>query len=541
MNFLYLDHWQPELGLNPRGAVLFRSNTTGLRGGAQTANFYNQYAAFLLGLTGEVGKSLQYEEMTTREWQHGLYFRDRWNASPQVTVDLGLRWEYYPIMYRRDRGLEGMDLNTLEVLIGGRGGIPRDVGLEPSKTHFAPRLGLVYRMNDETVFRAGYGITYNPMPWGRPLRGFYPLTISSSFFNSEPFGYYGTLEQGIPLVTGPDLTQGRIPLPNNYDMRFPEPGNIERGMIQSWNVTVERRLPFDIAVDVAYVGTRGDGGYADLDINASDTPGGGTASRPLFARFGRSLSLLQWGSRTKTRYHSLQVGVNRPFTKGLMLKGAYTLSRAQNETDDDGWAGLNWNGPSQLHRNFALAGYDRTHNFQMGFLYQLPWQSNGGYGSVARAIVSDWQLNGVFGAFSGTPFTVTADGAVLNMPGNQQVADLVGDVRKVGEIGASGVYYDRSAWAQPVGARFGNTERNQFRGPGGVNLDLSLFRSFPIGGQRRLEFRVQANNVTNTPKFANPTNSVVSGSFMQITGPLGGVGAPTYPERNVQIGFRFSF
>ena len=534
-NFLYLTHWQPELD-NPRGRFNFAGDATALRGGSQTGNFYNTYAAFLLGLVGTAAKSVQYEEMTTREWQHGLYFRDRWSVNPKLTLDLGVRWEYYPIMHRADRGLERVDLNTMEVLLGGRGGNPENVGLEASWDNFAPRLGAVYRLNDDTVFRTGYGVTYNPMPWGRPLRGFYPATIAASFFQNEPFGYWGTLDQGIPLIVGPDLNSGRFPLPASVDMRTPEPGNVDRGHIQSWNVAFERRLPLDVAVDVAYVGTAGNGGYADLDINAPIEIGSGNQGRPFFAEFGRNRDLKSWGQRLKTRYHALQIAVNRPFTRGLLLKGAYTLGHAKNMADEDGWTGLTFNTPSQYDRNFSNAGFDRRHNFQMGFLYQLPWQSNGGYGNVFSAIISDWQLNGTFGAFSGTPFTVTASGTVLNTPSNQQTADLVGDVSKVGEIGASGTYYNPDAWEQPQGVRFGNTGRNQFYGPGGVNLDLSIFRAFPLGGPRRLELRVEGFNITNTPKFGNPNGDRNSGNFMRILGTLNG-----YSERQFRLGLRFAF
>jgi Carboxypeptidase regulatory-like domain/TonB dependent receptor-like, beta-barrel len=539
-NFLYLTHWQPELD-NPRGRFDFATNSTALRGtGAQTGNFYNQYAAFLLGLVGTAAKSVQYEEMTTREWQHGFYFRDRWSASPKLTLDLGIRWEYYPIMHRADRGLERVDLNTLDVLLGGRGGNPKNVGLKAAKDNFAPRLGVVYRLNEQTVARSGFGVTYNPMPWGRPLRGFYPATIAASFFQNEPFSYNGLIDQGIPLITGPDLNSGRFPLPAEVDMRTPEPDNIDRGAIKSWNAAVERRLPMDVALDVAYVGTRGDGGYADLDINAPTEIGTGNAGRP-FASKGRFRDLKSWGERLKTRYHALQVAINRPFTRGLLIKGAYTLSKSKNMADDDGWVGLTFNTPSQVDRNFAPAGFDRRHNFQVGFLYQLPWQNRGGYSSAARAILGDWQLNGTFGAFSGTPFTVTASGAVVNTPSNQQTADLVGDVRKLGNIGAAGTYYDPAAWVQPQGVRFGNTGRNQFRGPGGVNLDLSLFRAFPLGQSRRLEFRFEGSNVTNTAKFGNPNNDRTSGNFMRILNVLGGAGSPTYPERQFRIGARFAF
>jgi hypothetical protein len=539
MNFLFLNHWQPEVD-NPRGRFQFSGNTTALRGsGAQTSNFYNQYASFLLGLVSNASKSVQNELLTGREWQHGLFVRDRWQMSSRLTLDLGLRWEYYPIMRRADRGIERVDLDTLEVLLGGRGGNPTNLGLTAGKDNFAPRVGAIFRLNESNVFRSGYGVTYNPLPWSRPMRGQYPLTIAADFQQNEPFSYYSRLEQGIPLIIGPDLNSGRFPLPPSVAMRTPIIGDIDRGTIQSWNVAYERRLPLDVAVDVAYVGSRGDGGYLSLDLNAPQTIGGGNQSRP-YARLGRFLALNSFESGLKTRYHSLQLAINRPFTNGLLMKGAYTLSKAENMADDDG-VGVTFNSPSEFGRNMALAGYDRTHNFHLAVVYQLPWQSTGAPASVLRAVVNDWQINGTFAAFSGMPFTVTANGAIVNMPGNQQTADLSGEPQKVGKIGASGTYYDPAAWAQPQGVRFGNTGRNQFRGPGAVNLDMSLFRAFSLGGPRRLEFRVEAANVTNTPKFVNPTSDVNSGNFMRILGTFGTATSGAYFERNIRFGLRFAF
>jgi hypothetical protein len=238
----------------------------------------------------------------------------------------------------------------------------------------------------------------------------------------------------------------------------------------------------------------------------------------------------------KTEYNSLQIALNKPFTHGLLFKGAYTLSKAMNESDNDGRATLSYNTPSELHRNWAPAGFDRRHNFQLGFAYALPWQSQGSYESLAKAIIGDWQINGVFAAFSGTPFTVTASGTQLNTPNNMQTADQVGDFNIVGNIGAAGVWFDRAAFAQPTGVRFGDTGRNQFYGPGAYNLDLSVFRMFPLGGSRRLEARIEAGNVLNHAVYGNPNGGITGGTFGQITGING-----NYPERNVRLGLRFTF
>src|SRR6266542_4083512 len=290
VNFMYLDHWQPETG-NPRGNFSFRGNVTGLPGG-QTTNFYNEYASFLLGLVGTASKSVQNELMTAREWQHAIFARDRWNATSKLTVDLGVRWEYYPIMTRANgRGVDRLDLNTLEVLIAGKGGNSQTSGMKARLDNFAPRLGAVYRINEKTVFRTGYGLTFNATPWARAVRGDndYPVTIASSFFNPNQFLQYGTLQQGIPRIAGPDQSSGRVPLDRSAAEYTPEVGNVDRGEVKTWNVSFERRLIWDMSVDLAYVGAKGSGGYAALDINAPLTLGGGDNSRP-YASFGRLAS-----------------------------------------------------------------------------------------------------------------------------------------------------------------------------------------------------------------------------------------------------------
>jgi Carboxypeptidase regulatory-like domain len=551
LNFLYLDHWQPETG-NPRGQFQFLANTTGLRGG-QTANFYNAFASFLLGQVGIANKSVQNELMTSREWQHALYFRDRWTPNARVTLDIGLRWELYPIMHRADgRGLDRLDLSNpdfnrrLDVLVAGRGSNPQTNGMSAGLNNFAPRVGGVYRLDDNTVFRAGYGLTYNASAWARAVRGDndYPVTVASTFQNAQSFAPYATLDQGIPKIVGPDLSSGRVPLDRAAAEYTPEIDNIDRGYVHTWNLAFQRLLPFSTTVDVAYVGAKGVGGYAALDINAPLTLGGGDASRP-YASLGRIQPINSWGMRLKTQYNSLQVAVNKPFMHGFMFKGAYTLSKSMNESDNDGRATLGFNTPTELYRNWAPAGFDRRHNLQMGFVYALPWQSNNsGYGSIGKAIASDWQINGMFAAFSGNPFTMTADnGASVNTPNNTQTADLTGSYTITDKIAPNGAWFDTTAFAQPTGVRFGNTGRNQFYGPGGNSLDLSLFRTFPIGGTRRLEARIEAGNIFNNGVFANPQGSVTSGTYGQITGIAGGTALTNaaYVERMIRLGLRFTF
>ncbi len=142
----------------------------------------------------------------------------------------------------------------------------------------------------------------------------------------------------------------------------------------------------------------------------------------------------------------------------------------------------------------------------------------------------------MFAAFSGTPFTVTASGTSLNTPSNTQTADLVGSYAILGNIGAAGKWFDPAAFGPVTGVRFGTTGRNQFYGPGGYNLDFSIFRAFPFAQTRRIEVRLEAGNVLNHVTYGNPQGSITSATFGQITGING-----NYPERQVRFGLRFQF
>jgi hypothetical protein len=511
----WLNHWQPEIGFGPRGRFIFNQAVTGLRGAP--TNQFNAYAAFLLGMPNQVGKTLQWQKMVSFNNQLGWYFRDRWQVTRDLTLSLGVRYELYPMMTRSGYGgIEQWDERTNLVQLGGRGGNPKDLGVKTSKKMFAPRIGLAYRLNPKSVIRAGYGITYNPMPFARPLRGFYPLTVAQEFNGINAAQPFATLEQGIPEFSGPDPSLGAVPLPPTAQMRTIAGKEVTRGYVESWNLFFEHNLPSNIVASVGYVGTATIRSFADWDANAAP-PGGGNTGRPFYAAFGRTAQTWYWNGFANTSYHSLQVAVNRQFGSGLMLKGSYTWSKAMNITDDDGWAGLSFNYLPHFDRNKALAGYDTPHIFNLGFVYELQAGKGKKFATqgVANAILGGWQTNGVFSAFSGRPFTVAADGGGLNAPGNSQTADQVKvDVNKIGSLDE---FYDRSAFTGVTDARFGTSGRNILRGPGAVNIDLSLFRNFPITERFTFQFRAESFNLTNTPHFENPGTNVNAASFMRIT------------------------
>ncbi len=121
--------------------------------------------------------------------------------------------------------------------------IAKDLGIDVDKGLFAPRVGIAYRINENTVLRAGFGRTFNPLPWSRPMRGFYPLTIAYSDAGPNGFTPYGNIANGIPGAPNPDIASGTIPLPRGVAMRSADPEDVKRGHTDSWNIFVERRLP----------------------------------------------------------------------------------------------------------------------------------------------------------------------------------------------------------------------------------------------------------------------------------------------------------
>jgi hypothetical protein len=425
-------------------------------------------------------------------------------------------------------------------LIGGLGSTPKDVGINIKTWYLAPRLGAMYRIGEKAVARVGYGRTINPLPWSRPMRGSFPQDI---FFNrsSEQYTALGFLQDGIAPVPVPDISSGRVRLPAGVFMRSPNPNDVDRGVIQHWNVAYEYLLPGNISAEVAYVGTRTDGGYADLNINYGQ-PGGGNAARQFFALAGTT-AINDWASRTKSRYHALQVAINRPFRNGLLLKGAYTLSEAKNMADEDGWVGLAYNHPMVYDQNFALAGFDRPHVFQMGFVYELPFAREAT--GLTAQLAQGWQVNGVFAAFSGTPYGIGGINTPLNCASCGTVSiNISGDPDPVGKVGSmTEPYYNPAIFSQPTGLGvdgFGNSGRNRFRRPSVWNLDLSLFKAFQIG-RLRPELRIETYNFFNHTNWGAPVTNFTANNFMLFTPGSAENGTNTPGARRVQIGLRLQF
>jgi hypothetical protein len=539
-----MNHWQPELlSYSPRGGFNFVNGVTGLNGGPAPNNF-NAYASFLLGLPGSFGKSYQfYDPMQTREFQQGYYIRDNWQVTRKLSVNLGLRLEHFPIMDRGQYGIERYDPDTNKVLIGGRGNVPRTAGTDAIAVMFAPRIGLAYRVNEKTVFRAGYGITRDPYPTSRPLRSPYPAVIVADYQPANSFVPAGSLATGIPNFQFPDLSSGIIDIPNSVATNTLQPGTFRRGYIESYNVTIQREIGAGFVLQTGYAGThsvRQDVTY--FEANAGLVPGAGANGRPLFLKYGVNSSRSVFIPMANQRYDGWQTNLTRRFSQGLFLTSSYTWSKAIGINAGNSDSGLRFYVPSQFSKNKSVADFDRTHSWVTAANWEAPFGKNKKFATqgAGAAILGGWQLNPNVALYTGRPFLVGTDGSSLNAPQNTQVADQIkGDVQKFGGVGLGAPFYDPTAFATVSQARFGNMGLNAIRGPRLFNMNLGLFRKFQFGERFDLQFRAEALNLTNTPSLSQPNATASTPSnFMAITSTIT---TATSPQRTIRFGLRLAF
>jgi hypothetical protein len=526
----------------PRGNFNFNTSGTGVPSESASLGVANSFASFLLDWPNGVQRDLKViDQPGTKHWATALFVHDKWQARSNVTVDLGLRWEYYnPLEGIEGKGtLANYDPATNTIRVAGYGDTTNAVNVKRTFRNFAPRTGVSWRLSDRTVLRAGYGASAIPFPDNRyafnfPVKQNYSGTVANAFQRA------GTMAAGFPapvLLTIP--SNGVIPvsgtglLNSTFDVISPD---LREGTLHSWNVAFQRQLPFSLTADIAYVGNRGVDLVMDVDTNASLVYGSGNNGRPQFAQFGRTGNSRTRTNDNKSQYNALQVKVDRRFRNGLMITNSYTLSRSMDYVNENTGIGT----PIDFELSWGRSNFDRLHNYVLTTIYDLPvgpgrrWLSNG----LAGKVIGGWQVSGVYNLQSGTPLTIGGSGALLNTPGNSAFANLNGEHRVLGGLGPGLLYFDPAVYSLPPAATQGNLTRNSGPdGPGYWNLDMSLFKRFGVGGTRFAEVRVDAYNVTNDVRWGNPGTGYNIGpgnTFGQITGTTGG-------QRSVRFGGRFVF
>lgn len=531
---------------SPRGLYRFREAQTAIPG--SPTSFGNSFASFLLGLPNEVGRDLPIVFPAYRAWELYLFAQDKWVITPKLTLDYGLRWEFYPpATPAHAGGFSNYDPATNSLIIAGVGDNPIDAGRRTRYRDFAPRVGIAYRWTEKTVLRAGFGISYSPYPdntyaYNFPIKQNNAYNAACSFCPAVlPNGQPATLAAGFPPPTPATIPANGIITnadPNQqYEIINP---NFKEPYVESWNFAVQRALPHNFTLDVAYVGNHGVSQPAVYNINAATVIGSDVAGQPLYRQFGRRATTNLRYVGFSSSYNALQVKLDKRYSAGVAITTSYTWSKAlgfQPETE-----GLPYY--FDLRKNYARLNFDRTHNFVQSWVYELPfgrgkrWLQSG----LVSQVLGGWQINSILTIASGTPLNFGANAAGLRAPGNSNTLNHYGPIEILHGTGRDAAWFDpticsstvtTSCFAQPAALQVGNLGRNVISGPGFFNIDGSLFKQFHISERWQLELRGEAFSLTNSPQWNNPDTGIGNRTFGYITGAGG--------ARQVQLGAKIMF
>jgi hypothetical protein len=527
-----LNHFQPQGGTfgTARGTFGFDGSLTALKGGTaiNTGSPSNSWAQFLLGFPSETGKVTQYTNpIALRFANWSVYARDQWQVSQKLTLDYGLRWEYYPIYAHDHWGATRFDPSTDNILVGGYSGVPWDTGATANKKDFAPRLGAAYRLNEKTVIRSGFGISVDPDNM-RNQRNQYPSIVNQVYqpLNTYQFISYAgvpnsdgatqvSLADGIPLPNFPTISTGIIKpsstaslttyLPSMSTVTFP--ANFDRGYYESWNFTFQRDFSPTLTGQVAYVGTHGVHLNMGVNINGS-APGTGTAGRQLYPYVTSDMNSYEpFGSMT---YEGLQTTLRKRIGSSL-IGVSYAFSKGIDDANGDNGDATLWRAyPVAYTLDKQLSGINRQQTLNIYWVYNLPFGKghtmfNSG---PAAYIVGGWQISGILSRFSGLPFTVGTTSSINAGGQGTSATQVNSSVAILGGHNSSYPYFDGTAFINPAGGVLGTTGRNLLIGPGYFQMNASVSRTFAFKQEKiKFELRGEAYNLTNTVVYSNPGGS----------------------------------
>ena len=503
----------------------------------------NAFAAFLLDAPSAIQRDVKViDRPGTKHWAVFAFAQDKWQVTPKLTVDLGLRWEYYtPLVGIEDQGgLSNYDPSNNTVQVAGYGDIPQNIGVESTWTNFAPRLGASYRFDEKTVLRAGFGTTIVPFPDNRYAYNF-PVKQTEVFTPPNSFAPAGKMANGFGAPTFfpiPDngIVDASIPQLRNAQLFYVQP-DLKEAKLHAWNVAFQRQLPWNLVGEVAYVGNVGKGIILpDYNINAGQTLGLDRAGQPYNVLYGRTANVLSWLA-TDTNYHSLQAKLDRSFRNGFLVTTSYTLGRAIN------YGQSNTRGrPTSTRRPTSSAA--RAGPTSTARTCSRP-ASSGTCRSSRRATTSctGCSAAGRSAASSpptpGLPVNFSASNATLRAPDNTQwPTRIAGDPEVFGDIGPGQMYFDIDGLRRAPGERLQQHEAPR------LDRRPRLLASRPVAREavpvRRADLgRAASGRVQRVqPPGLRPPERQPSAAptFGQVTGM-----ATAYSPRLVRFGARVIF
>lgn len=506
-----------------------------------------------------------FKDAAAQSFYTALYAQDDWRVTNKLTLNLGLRYDLdSPRTERFDR-MNYFDPSARSPLAGRAPGFPNlsgglvFVGVDGrprsqykwDRNNFGPRIGFAYQVSQKTTIRGGWGNIFSPSP-------------QQAHGTVGPFGF----RTQTPWVASIDGITPNDTISNPFPRGFTLPPGASQGLLTQaganiqapvqetltpysaqWNLNIQRDLPGQILLEVAYVGTRGlqlsrndEGGltlnqldpqYMSLGSRLNeqvDNPFFGLVNNGVLAtpRISRAQSLRPYpqftdviplySSGSSSTYHGLQISFSKRFSKGLQFEGSYTKAK----TIDNAMSHAN---SYDIRNSRSLTDYDIAQRFVVGYVYELPFGRGRKFGAnwnkAANIVLGGWQINGITTYQSGTPLSVSANNVsgLFNSRGlpnsTGQSGKLTGDIHN-----RLNRYFDTSVFTQPAAFTLGNVSPRigDIRGPGLRNWDTSLFKDFNIRETWRLQFRGEFLNASNTVRFSGPNTTVGSNQFGVISG-----------------------
>jgi len=468
---------------------------------------------------------------------YNLYIQDDIKATRKLAVNVGFRYELNPYPTEKYDRIESLDLSTAPwtIVRAGSGdpyfmypgnivlsGIPyvRDgrFGRSLLSTNWkdlGPRFGMAYALGKNTSIRGGYGIYYS-QDIGNPffdLARNVPRNTRASL-NSDPiFPQLNMATVFYGLANGQGVLYPTLTM---VDRRYPTP------YIQQWSLNVQHEFGRDLVLEVGYTGAKGtDLGILNLLNDAPPAPGASQARRPdpAIAR------IFLIDHNTNSTYEAGQARLQKRYGRGLAFTASYTFGKSLDYASSTRTSDYN-NRPMDPENRALDHGrslFDARQNFVFSSVYQLPFGPGGTVfkrGGAAGKLVGGWQLAGILTLRTGLPFTVGASGDIANS-GNDQSgrANLVPGQNPVVPPSqrSPNQWFNTAAYVVPPLYTYGNAGRNTLDGPGLRNLDLSVVKDTVLRERLRLQFRAESFNLSNTPPFGTPHNTVNGNSFGMIT------------------------
>jgi hypothetical protein len=515
------------------GEITFNSSVTGDAGldalAAGLVSTGSGLASYLIGAPSSFSRyytgANYYPGL--RQTRIFLYAQDAWRVTPKLTVNYGLRWEnYLPQVAAKPGGAGSFDPATGEVLAAGIGSVPRNMGVQPYNLGFAPRIGIAYQATEKTVIRTGYGQSFTPSGlgavFGQGTDYNPPIVNPQSVPQPNPYTPTFNLLNGPPTPANPPVSaSGRYPLPDGIGINYftYPPDSYRIPAVYFWNFTVQHRFTSTVALETAYVGNVGRHLFLSLNRNqAVPGPGDYNPRRPFYQLYGLTQGLYQTCNCDNSNYNSLQVKLQKQFSRGLDFLLTYTWSKALGNSEGAGGFSDNYN----VRGSYGPLSWDRTHTITLQHNWDLPFGRNRhwtlGNNKAADAVLGGWRLSGIHTFGSGLPFTPFAQNApLLNADFNNVRADIIGNP-SVPNPSAS-LWFNPAAFTEPQQPyRNGTAGRNSLRGPALYLFNFSLSKNLIPSERWNLELRADALNAFNHVNLGLPNSTIDNSGAGQITG-----------------------